>query len=142
MSNLKAFRPLSASQAISQRHIIHSFVHDRPVPRETLEEVFRVAQNSASNFNIQPWEVKVFTGEKLSKVQDKLVKNFQSGRPMDVPEPPAKFHDRVEEAGSILHGKGFRVAREDKTGRREVLKLNFRSYGDPCMALIFMDKGL
>src|ERR1700742_4189926 len=99
MSNLTTSRALSASQAISQRHSIHSFIHDRPVPRETLEEVFRIAQNSASNFNIQPWEVKVFTGEKLSKVQDKLVKNVESGRPMDIPEPPAKFRDRVEKQG-------------------------------------------
>src|ERR1700755_3044968 len=96
MSNLKAFRPLSASQAISQRHIIHSFVHDRPVPRETLEEVFRVAQNSASNFNIQPWEVKVISGGKLSKVQDKLIKCVESGMPKGMTDPPAKFRDRIE----------------------------------------------
>ncbi|KIW92843.1 uncharacterized protein Z519_06692 [Cladophialophora bantiana CBS 173.52] len=142
MSNLRASRPLSVSQAVSQRHSIHSFIRDRPVPRETLEEVFRIAQNSASNFNIQPWEVKVITGEKLSKVQEKLVNNVQSGKPMQIPDPPAKFRDRVEKQGSVLHGEGFGIAREDKTGRREVLKLNFRSYGAPCMALFCMDKGL
>jgi len=142
MSNLKASRPLSVSQAISQRHSIHAFVRDRPVPRQILEEVFKVAQNSASNFNIQPWEVKVISGEKLSQVQDKLVKSLENGMPKEMLEPPAKFRDRIEKQGRVLHGEGFGIAREDKAGRHEVLKLNFKSYRAPCMALFCMDKGL
>lgn len=144
MSNLQGPRPQSVSEVISQRHSIHTFDSDRAVPREMLEDVFSRAQNSASNSNIQPWEVKIITGAKLLAIHDKLVSTFRSGRAMELRPTPPKFVPRVEKMGSVLYGSetGFNIARDDKAARTDAIAFNFRNYGAPCLALFCMDKSL
>ena len=142
MSNLRNSKHGSVSEAIFERHSIHSFDSTRPVPRELLNKVFSAAQNSASNSNVQPWEVKVITEEKLKRVQNKMVKWFKEGKAMDLPPVPAKFQGRVEKMGAVLYGEGFRIGREEKDRRFEAIAFNFRNYGAPCLALFCIDKSL
>jgi nitroreductase len=144
MSNLQGPRPQSVSETISQRHSIHSFHPNRAVPHEVLEDVFSRAQNSASNSNIQPWEVKIITGAKLLAIHDRLVSTFRSGRVMELRPTPSKFMSRVEKMGSVLYGSetGFGIARDDKAARMDAIAFNFRNYDAPCLALFCIDTSL
>lgn len=142
MSKSQRTRPQSASQTIVERHSIHSFNRELAVPHDVLEKVFEQAQNSASNFNIQPWEVKVITDDKLDRIQKQLVEIFQSGRLMELPETPPKFKDRVEHMAAVKYSEGFGIAREDKAARHAAATLNFKNYGAPCLMLFCIDKSL
>ncbi len=52
----------SIDDAISSRHSVRSFL-DRPVARETIEEILEVARFAPSGTNTQPWLVYVLGGE-------------------------------------------------------------------------------
>ena len=44
-------------EALKGRRAINYFDPHRPVPRETLEELLRLASLAPSSFNLQPWKV-------------------------------------------------------------------------------------
>ena len=58
----------AVDEAITSRRSIRAFL-PTPVPRETIEEILRVASRAPSGTNTQPWKVHVLTGgakERLS----------------------------------------------------------------------------
>jgi nitroreductase len=52
----------SIDEAIRSRHSVRSFL-DRPVARETVEQILEVARFAPSGTNTQPWQVYVLGGE-------------------------------------------------------------------------------
>jgi len=52
--------------AITSRHSVRAFL-PTPVPREVIEDILRVASRAPSGTNIQPWKVRVLTGEALKR---------------------------------------------------------------------------
>ena len=55
-------RATSIDDAISSRHSVRSFL-DRPVARESVEQILEVARFAPSGTNTQPWLVYVLGGE-------------------------------------------------------------------------------
>ena len=53
---------MSLEDAITTRRSVRGFL-DKPVPEETIKNVFELAQLAPSNCNIQPWRVYVASGE-------------------------------------------------------------------------------
>ena len=51
--------------AIKTRHSLRAFL-PTPIPRETIEDILRVASRAPSGTNTQPWKVYVLTGEPLA----------------------------------------------------------------------------
>jgi nitroreductase len=125
---------------ITARHCKRAFL-DRPVPRETLEEVLRAAAHAPSTRNGQPWAVAVLLGEAREALVRRLCELFDRDAPMKMDyesrptEVPAVHQERSAAASAGVHAaKG--IARDDKAGRRAHLRDNFRFYGAP-VALIF-----
>lgn len=57
----------AVEDAITSRRSVRAFL-DRPVPRETVERILRVAARAPSGTNMQPWKAYVATGERLAAV--------------------------------------------------------------------------
>jgi nitroreductase len=132
-------------EGIETRRSIRAF-KDTPIPEETLNKILKVAANSPSFTNTQPWEVAVVCGEKkedLSKIIYDLASKKAEIRP-DLPRPTGWPPEH--EARSRDHGKrrlaALGVKRDDETEREKLSLMNFEFYGGPCAILLFMDGSL
>jgi len=63
-------------KAINERKSARAFRPD-PVPRETIEEILKVAICAPSAINLQPWEFIVVTGEEKERLSRKLIKSYR-----------------------------------------------------------------
>jgi nitroreductase len=62
--------------AIRERRSVRAFKPD-PVPRETVEEILRLAANAPSAINLQPWEITVVMGEERERLSRGLIKSYK-----------------------------------------------------------------
>lgn len=60
---------VDVKEAINGRKAIRGFL-DKPVSKEILQEVLKLAVRAVSAVNAQPWEIAVITGEALKSVSD------------------------------------------------------------------------
>jgi nitroreductase len=125
---------------ITARHCKRAFL-DRPVPRQTLEEVLRAAAHAPSTRNGEPWSVAVLMGGAKEALARRLCELFDRDVPMKMDyesrpaELPPSHLQRAAAASAGVHAaKG--IAQDDKAGRRRHLRDNLRFYGAP-VAMIF-----
>lgn len=131
----------SFSDVVRQRHSCRGFL-SREVPGTILKAVLEDAQHAPSNCNTQPWAVHIVSGEKLHKLTEILIEAHNAGQfSPDFSFDTAHFNGRYKER-QFLQGKayyeGLGVVREDKAGRDEANLKNYRFYGAPHVALLFM----
>lgn len=136
---------MDAIDCIRGRMSIRSFKSEA-VPRELLQEVVSVAQQSPSYKNSQPWEVLILSGaikEALSKMMLDLYEQGEEPAP-DLPTPrswPAAeeariahlYRTRTEATGIDLNDP--EIVRKSK-------KANFRFYNAPHAIYLFQDASL
>jgi nitroreductase len=63
-------------KAMEERRSSRAFL-DRPVDREILEKLFRLATQAPSAINLQPWEITVVSGEEKNRLSRLLVKRMR-----------------------------------------------------------------
>jgi len=63
-------------KAIKERKSIRAFKPD-PIPKETIEEILRLAIHAPSAINLQPWEFIVVIGEERERLSRKLIKAYR-----------------------------------------------------------------
>ena len=63
-------------RAIQQRKSVRAFKPD-PVPRETIQELLRLATHSPSAINLQPWEFTVVMEEERERLSRRLIKAYR-----------------------------------------------------------------
>jgi len=63
-------------EAIEERRSTRAFL-DKPVDRETLEDLLRLATQAPSAINLQPWELIVVSGEEKERLSRLLVKRMR-----------------------------------------------------------------
>jgi nitroreductase len=63
-------------KAMEERRSSRAFL-DKPVDRETLEKLFRLATQAPSAINLQPWEITVVSGEEKDRLSRLLVKRMR-----------------------------------------------------------------
>lgn len=73
--------------AIGSRRSVRAFL-PTPVPRETVEDILRVAARAPSGSNIQPWKVTVLTGSARARLSAAL---------LAVHDDPARLAEQREE---------------------------------------------
>lgn len=132
-------------EGIKTRQSIRGFKPD-PIPRDVMEKILQAVSNTSSYTNTQPWEVVVVSGKKkdeLSKVIFELAKAKAPTNP-DLPMPkswPAEPDARAHEHGARrLDTLG--IERGDEEGRERLRLMNFKFYGAPCVAFLFIDGSL
>lgn len=134
---------MSLQEALENRRSVRGFT-DKPVPRETLEEVFSLAQLAPSNCNIQPWKVFVASGEARDELRRRMVANASEGKPVqpdyeELPRFQGVYRERqVDCAVELYNNMG--IARDDKPGRARASLRNFELFDAPHVAFIGMER--
>ena len=103
--------------AITSRRSIRAFLHTA-VPRETINDILRVAARAPSGTNTQPWKVHVLTGASKKALSAKLHAIFDDPEQMrlqprlsiDWPQP---YLSRRRKVGWDLYGL-LRIEKNDK----------------------------
>ena len=63
-------------KVIKERRSIRAFKPD-PVPKETIEEILKLAILAPSAINLQPWDLIVVTGEERERLSRRLIKAYK-----------------------------------------------------------------
>lgn len=137
---------LSVSAALAARHSSRAFLPD-PVEPEMLEDILRRAAQAPSGGNLQPWRVRLLTGDALAALTARVTARAEAlpeGEPMPFPFYPepdsATGQQRRQAAGAQLY-QALGIAREDSAARRAWLLENFAFFGAPAGVLIFVEAG-
>jgi len=131
--------------ALNSRYCCRAFKPD-PVSKETVLKIIKAATRAPSWANTQPWEIYVAAGEVLERLRQAYQKNLQeevSVHP-DLPRPqswPLALQKRTEDLmARRLQLLG--IARDDKTGRKALMRANYKFFGAPVVIYLCMDRGL
>ena len=135
--------------AITSRQSIRAFL-SVPVPRETVEDILRVASRAPSGTNTQPWNVAVLTGEAKEELSRKILAAYDDPEeaathkeeyayyPLEWRSP---FIDRRRKIGWDLYGllkigKGDRARMHDQHGR------NYSFFDAPVGLMFTIDRAM
>jgi nitroreductase len=134
----------SLADALRSRRSVRGFL-DKPVPEETLQQIFELAQLAPSNCNIQPWKVFVASGDVRDELRRRMVEKVTAGVPMEPDfEPNAgKFSGvyrqrQVDCAVELYNNMG--IDRDDKPGRMRAQLRNFELFDAPHVVFIGMER--
>jgi nitroreductase len=58
----------SVAEVIASRYSCRAFLPDKPVSRQQIEELLRIASRAASSTNTQPWKVYILQGERRDEL--------------------------------------------------------------------------
>lgn len=136
---------MNVADALNTRMSVRAYL-DKPVPRETLEELLITAQRSPSGGNVQPWRVIALTGEARQSVVDmaagKLAEN-PAGEPTDRPIYPESlwepYRSRRFGVGEAMYA-ALGIPREDKGKRLAWFANNFQFFGAPVALFFVIDE--
>lgn len=133
--------------AITSRMSARAFL-STPVPRETVEDILRVASRAPSGTNTQPWKVHVLIGASKAALVDKLIAVF------DDAEQAARHHeeyayyptewrspyiDRRRKVGWDLYGL-LGIGKTDKSRMHAQHGRNYRFFDAPVGLMFTIDR--
>ena len=125
---------------LERRRSVRAF-RPEPIAEARLQKIFRAAQQAPSNCNTQPWLCAVVSGERLEVLRAAIPEAFTAGQwTMDFPydgQYQGVYKERQYQAATDLYS-AMGIAREDKAGRNEQFMQNFRFFGAPHVAFIFL----
>lgn len=125
---------------VNSRRSVRGFL-PKPVDQETLKTVFNLAHKAPSNCNTQPWEVYVVSGDKLEALRKALPEALMQGEySMDFPfdgKYEGVYQDRQYDAANQLYS-ALGIDRKDKEKRGEAFMDNYRFFGAPHVAFVFL----
>lgn len=128
--------------AMEERRSIRGYLN-KPVEKDTLEQVLQLATRSISALNAQPWEFAVLTGDIMKKIGEDNEACFVKGVEEDVEDPPLDgvYRRRMIDIAKQLFA-AMDIKREDKEKRMWWTKRGFRFFDAPAAIIIMMDKEL
>lgn len=150
---------------LKQRHSVRAF-DSKPVPKEVLERLLSQAALSPSWSNTHPYRIALATGDVLESLRTELYSRFQETiklqrggklaqikglltRSKGIPDGdvkpvvnyPKDLQARRVECGKGLYGV-LGVARNDLKARDQAMAENFRMFGAPAAAFVFVHEGV
>ena len=134
---------ITLMDAISLRRSVRGFTKEL-VPRETIDKILTLAQQSPSNCNVQPWKVLMASGQHCDELRGQLTRAFTAGQDMS-PDfaSTAKYsgdlRDRQVECAQALYG-AMGIERSDKAGRMNASKRNYEFFDAPHVLFITMQR--
>lgn len=136
---------MNINSLLNERHSCRAFL-SKPVPAETLEQIFALAQRAPSNCNVQPWQTLVVSGEQKDALSQALVHAVMQQQP---PNPDFNWaiayqnehRERQFGSANALYG-AMGIAREDKRARQMAMLRNWQFFDAPHVAIFTMDKYL
>jgi nitroreductase len=143
--------PASVDAAIENRFCARAFL-PRPVPRETLENILRVARRAPSGTNSQPWRVYVLEGAAKDGLVAKVCEAHDALR--EHPELETKYREdydyyprhwvepylgRRRQNGWSLYGL-LGIGKGDKDAMHAQHQRNFRFFDAPVGLMFTLDR--
>ena len=136
---------MQLEQAVRSRFSARRF-HAKKVPRETIEKILDLAQQTPSWCNTQPWQVTLLSGTALERFRASMFEHARGGA---VPNPDFAFpeaylgvyRERRKVCGVQLYNS-LGIGKDDKAASNEQGLENFRLFGAPHFALITTDEAL
>lgn len=130
-------------EAIETRKSIRGYMN-RPVSREDIQGVLKLASRAISSVNCQPWEFVVLTGDVLKKVCEDNIACFREKLPTDIPDIyglDGIYRKRQVEIGkALLQSMG--INKDDKERRIWWTERGYRFFDAPVGILICIDVSL
>ncbi|KAJ8113513.1 hypothetical protein OPT61_g4373 [Boeremia exigua] len=124
------------------RHSTRSFL-PTPIPQNLLKEALALAQQTPSNSNLQPWRVKILSGNALQRLSNALLSAVAvNTQPTTAPIPDAYRHYRSALGKKMYGPDGYDVKREDKEGMEKARRRNYAFFDAPVGMVVCMDKSL
>ncbi len=129
--------------AIETRHSMRAFL-PTPVPRETLEDLLRVASRAPSGTNTQPWQVHVLTGAAKQRFSDRILAVYDDPEELATHSEEYAYYprqwaspyiDRRRKVGWDLYGL-LNIAKGDKARMHDQHGRNY-SFFDAPVGLVF-----
>lgn len=130
----------SIETLLNNRRSVRGFL-PTPVPQEQLRKIFALANRAPSNCNTQPWVTHVVSGEKLEILRNLLPQNTMMGKM--TPDFPYSgkydgvYKERQYDAAAQMYS-ALDIPREEKHKRMEVFLRNYRFFGAPHAAFLFL----
>jgi nitroreductase len=133
--------------AITSRHSVRAFL-PTPVPRETIEDILRVAARAPSGTNTQPWQVHVLTGASRQRLVDAILAAYDDPQqrashqeeyayyPVEWTSP---YIDRRRKVGWDLYSL-LGIGRADKQRMHEQHGRNYAFFGAPVGLIFTIDR--
>ena len=137
----------AVDEAIRTRHSMRAFL-DTPVPRETLEDILRVAARAPSGTNTQPWQVHVLTGAALKRLSDRIMAVYDDPQELSTHQEEyayyprewvSPFIDRRRKVGWDLYGL-LNIGKGDKARMHEQHGRNYRFFDAPVGLIFSIDR--
>jgi nitroreductase len=137
----------AVNAAITSRHSMRAFL-PTPVPRDTVEEILRIASRAPSGTNTQPWQVHVLTGAARQRLCDRLHAIYED--PVELAKHEREYDyypkewappyiDRRRKVGWDLYGL-LGLAKTDKAGMHAQHGRNFRFFDAPVGLIFSIDR--
>ncbi len=137
----------AVDQAITSRRSIRRFL-PRPVAREVLEQILRVAARAPSGSNTQPWQVHVLSGEALQRLSRRIAQAYDdpaqaAAHTEEYAYYPRQWQspylERRRKVGWDLYGL-LGIAKADKQGMHAQHRRNFLFFDAPVGLLFSIDR--
>jgi nitroreductase len=125
-------------QLVKRRHSCRAF-DPAPIKREKLQRLLKLAQQSPSWCNTQPWSVSLVSGMALDRLRGLLSEaNVENSLSPDIPFPNSyegKYRDRRRECGYQLYAS-LGIDPKDRAASSKQSLQNFRFFGAPHVAIV------
>ncbi len=138
---------ISVSEALATRRSVRGFL-DTPVDPNLVREILIKAARAPSGGNLQPWQIYVVGGAKLSdfkKIMAAKVMELPTGEPTEYDIYPKILADTYKarrfEVGEGLYGS-LGIARDNKIGRMMWFANNFQFFGAPLALFCYLDRNM
>lgn len=133
--------------AITSRRSIRAYL-DTPVPRETVEDILKVAARAPSGTNTQPWKVTVLTGAAKQRLSQRIRAAFDDPEQRSTHTEEYAYYptqwaspyiDRRRKVGWDLYGL-LGIGKTDKARMHEQHGKNYDFFGAPVGLIFTIDR--
>ncbi|MBF6213112.1 nitroreductase [Nocardia puris] len=132
------------AQTLDERWTCRQF-RPEPVPRQTIEDLLRVAQRTPSWCNTQPWQLAVTEGAATERFRAALLEHVRTAAPATDFAFPARYdgiyRDRRRECGFQLYDSVGVVKGDHEGTTRQALR-NFELFDAPHVAIVTTEADL
>ncbi len=134
-------------EAITSRRSVRRFL-PRPVSRECIEQILRVASRAPSGSNTQPWQVHVLTGGALERLSRRLVQAYDDPAQVAAHTEEYAYYprqwqspyvERRRKVGWDLYGL-LGIAKGDKQRMHEQHRRNLLFFDAPVGLMFSIDR--
>ncbi|MFJ9543932.1 nitroreductase [Streptomyces sp. NPDC101225] len=134
----------SVCDVINQRYSCRAFQPDE-LPREQIERILGVAQQTPSWCNSQGWKIRVTSREGIERLRTAMLRAAESDEQSADFTPPREYTgprlERRRAAGFALY-QALDITREDRLGRDRQMLENYRFFGAPHVAVLTIHEEL